>query len=167
MKNEIETGVKNFIESAIRERDSLEPEDDLPIPVHAASSDDVIDEQNPYIVAQVVDAPQLVGGIGHAELNIIVSSPHATGYETDHRTWHRFLRIIFQAAVPPAMPANAAHLSEEVFAVTGETSVQGFHITGYPGSAAEGMQQDGISIKLGIFQGAKYSLVSEGSILVA
>lgn len=168
MKNEIEVGLKEFIDDALRVRDGLSEEDDLPVPVYAASGDQVIDETAPYIVAQVTDTPHLVGGIGHANANILVSSPHETGYETAHATWNRFIRTIFQGAVPPRLPVNAAFISGTVWTATGDdVSVQGFHITGYPGSTGDGVMQDGISLLLGIYKGASGPLAESGSITVS
>jgi hypothetical protein len=164
MKNEIENGVKNFIEAAFRDRDGLDPEDDLPVAVHAASGDETINETLPYIVAQVTESPHLVGGIGHARLMVVASSPHKTGYETDHQSNVRFLRAVFSAAVPPKLPVNAAHLSEEVWTASGdEISVQGFHVNGYIGTTGD-PQQDGIELTLGVYKGASASLVSSGDI---
>lgn len=167
MKNEIENGLRTFIIAALRVRDSLAEDDALPVAVHAASGDEEIDETAPYIVCQVTETPHLVGGIGHAALNVLVSSPHATGYETAHATWHRFLRAIFVGAIAPDLPANIGHISEAVWAATGDdVSVQGFYIDGYPGSSGQGQQQDGISITLGIYKGALAPIASSLAIQV-
>jgi hypothetical protein len=168
MKNEIENGIVAFIAAALRQRDGLDPGDDLPIPVYAASGDVSIDETQPYIVAQVSEIPHVIGGIAVVDALVLVGSPHATGYETAHATQHRFLRTIFAPPVPPNLAANAAHLPEYLEAASDdEISSKGFAVVGYPGSDTGTLKQDGVALKIGVARNDATPLTASGDITVA
>jgi len=168
MKNEIENGLIAFIDAAIRQRDTLDPGDDLPIALHAASAGASIDETQPYIVAQVSEIPHLIGGLSIVDALVLVSSPHATGYETVHATWHRFLRDIFAPPVPPALAANAAHLSEYLEGASAdEISSKGFAVGGFPQGDTGTLKQDGVSLKIGVALDDPTPLVSSGDITIS
>ena len=167
MKNEIESGVKAFIEEALRVDGSLAPGDDLPIAVLAGSGEQTIEETDPAIIVLVEDYPVVTYNLGRAELIVIVSSPRAKGKKTGHETWIDFIRRIFPPAIPPALPVNAAHLSEYLEAASDDLiSGRGYHVESHEPADEDTRWNHHTRIALGIMVDASTPLESVGLISV-
>lgn len=149
MRYQLELGFVEFISRAIRQRDGLSSADKLPIAVLAGTGDLVVDEFDAAIIVLCENQPHLTGGLGLAEVNVLISSPQASGIREVHNEWQAFLDRLFVPAVAPALPANAGALAAAVRDVS-DIECRGYHKRGTEGSAADGRFIENILLTVGV-----------------
>ena len=161
MRNELEHGLKSFIELA------LEAASMPPITVRAASGATKIPEAEPTIVCSVPDAPHVVGTLGHANALVWLVSPHTDDYEPKHRQFNRFLRDVLAPPIPPNLGPNAAHISQCILAATdGEYSSRGYHLEGYDSEITNDRQISEIKLLIGICRYDPSPLLPDGPVIL-
>ena len=130
MKNEIESGLANFIAAAVRVSQALAVDAEIPgVQVLAASAGQTLEPRETQIIVVCERVSPLAGTLYYAHIVVAIGTEKARSTLAIHETYQRLMRRVFPAALPPALPINAAHLSEYIeTASTGDLSARGYSL---------------------------------------
>jgi len=158
MKDQIETGVVNFIKAAAVLAGQT-------VDVLEGSGEGAISEFDPAIVALIEQSPRVAGNLATAELNVIVSTPCKVGEKATHTTLSRFVSEIFPQAIAPDLPVNAAHLSEHIATATGDlVTCRGYYVMRTEAATSEDRWETNLKVDLGLCYDDPAPLESVGDI---
>lgn len=144
MRTLLEEGLAAFVAAGLEAAE-------IECPVHTATSADGLEPQS-YLVVKVDGSEGHLAALSVWTASVMAASPRRTGYEADHGPLCDFLRRLFAPAVAPALPVNAAHLSEFIAEATDDDlSCRGFSVEGWAEGDREGWQVDVLRLRLGIF----------------